>query len=384
MDAIALCARVSETPSPPSAPRSPKTDRAVVAHGADEPILSFDGDNAAFAPPFGPSTSPWPGLSPERACASPSCRKGKTPTISCARATAADAVLAAARPLSEVLWMRETTAGPLDTPERKAALERRLREAVARIGDPLARRHYEADIVERLESFAPRRPSGRASSGRGAGGAPSAFAPRDGRRWGRFEPQRPPLAPSATLASQPAFSWCRSRCRPGGADRARARGAPGPLGRARRGPVEPRFHRPRCAGARPGAARRPCLRGRGRGWRCTVGRRARRLAREAAAQACTARETAASSIPRPSPRRSRSGCGRSLRFTTNRAPCSPSCVIAQRALGEDPSEANLAWLSDIHDGLPPCSRCRPRAKQGARGAAWSRRSPRRRSAERSR
>ena len=35
-------------------------------------------------------------------------------------------VLQAVRPLVEVLWTRETEGQPLDTPERRAALERRL------------------------------------------------------------------------------------------------------------------------------------------------------------------------------------------------------------------------------------------------------------------
>ena len=39
---------------------------------------------------------------------------------------AVERVLAAARPLVDMLWAREVEAGPLDTPERRAALARRL------------------------------------------------------------------------------------------------------------------------------------------------------------------------------------------------------------------------------------------------------------------
>jgi DNA primase len=118
-------------------------------------------------------------------------------------------VLAAARPLSEVLWMRETAASPLDTPERRAAMERRLREAVARIGDPLARRYYEADIAQRLDAMTPRWPQAGRSYRQGERGfSRERHRPSNDRRsWGGPEGRwQAPLAPSPVLASAPTFS----------------------------------------------------------------------------------------------------------------------------------------------------------------------------------
>jgi len=51
-------------------------------------------------------------------------------------------VLDAARPLVDMLWTRESEAGSLQTPERRAALETRLAEVIATIADETVRRAY--------------------------------------------------------------------------------------------------------------------------------------------------------------------------------------------------------------------------------------------------
>ena len=98
---------------------------------AEEPILCFDGDKAGRKAAFRALDTALPligaGQHPAfRAC----CRRARTPTISPAPAAARriEAVLAARKPLAEMLFPREVEAQPLDTPERRAALERRLRE----------------------------------------------------------------------------------------------------------------------------------------------------------------------------------------------------------------------------------------------------------------
>jgi len=62
-------------------------------------------------------------------------------------------VLGAARPLADVLWMRETEAGGFDTPERRAALEARIGEVTATIGEEAVRRYYRQDFSARLRSL---------------------------------------------------------------------------------------------------------------------------------------------------------------------------------------------------------------------------------------
>src|SRR6266567_4340943 len=60
-------------------------------------------------------------------------------------------VIGGARPLSDLLWLRETEAGSFDTPERRAALERRIAEVTGTIGDEPVRRYYRQDLEGRLQ-----------------------------------------------------------------------------------------------------------------------------------------------------------------------------------------------------------------------------------------
>jgi DNA primase len=59
-------------------------------------------------------------------------------------------VVSAARPLADMLWMRETEAASFTTPERRAALEARIGEITAGIGDETVRKYYRRDFGERL------------------------------------------------------------------------------------------------------------------------------------------------------------------------------------------------------------------------------------------
>ncbi|OYX25744.1 MAG: DNA primase [Rhodobacterales bacterium 32-66-7] len=62
---------------------------------------------------------------------------------------AMQAVLDAARPMVQLLWARETEGRSFDSPERRAALDKRLRAELARIADPSLRSHY-TDEFKRL------------------------------------------------------------------------------------------------------------------------------------------------------------------------------------------------------------------------------------------
>src|SRR5262249_51599763 len=65
-------------------------------------------------------------------------------------------VLASARPLAEMLWLRETEAGGFDTPERRAALEQRMAEVTNAIADQAVRKYYPQDLEARVARlFAP-------------------------------------------------------------------------------------------------------------------------------------------------------------------------------------------------------------------------------------
>lgn len=56
-------------------------------------------------------------------------------------------------PLADFVWTRETSSGMFDTPEKRAALETRLRQLAAGIGEESVRRHYGQEFADRLEAL---------------------------------------------------------------------------------------------------------------------------------------------------------------------------------------------------------------------------------------
>ena len=94
----------------------------------DEPTLCFDGDDAGRRAAYRAADLALPLLKPGKSLRFAALPDGQDPddlARSGGREAIAD-VLAAARPLADVLWTRESEAGPFDTPERRAAFEARL------------------------------------------------------------------------------------------------------------------------------------------------------------------------------------------------------------------------------------------------------------------
>ena len=143
---------------------------------AEEPVLCFDGDKAGRKAAFRAIDTALPLIGPGKSLRFALLPEGQDPD-DLARSggeAAISSVIDAARPLGEILWAREVEAAqPLDTPERKAGLERRLREIVRTIADETLRAHYLDDVKARLDALFGR--NGRA--GGAAGGA------RNFQRW---------------------------------------------------------------------------------------------------------------------------------------------------------------------------------------------------------
>jgi DNA primase len=145
---------------------------------AAEPVLCFDGDKAGRRAAFRALDLALPRLQPGKSLKFALLPEGQDPD-DLARSGGREAiveVISSARPLADMLWMRETEASSFDTPERRAALEARLGEVVGAIGNEAVRRYYRQDVEARIRAlFAPAAPfarpqgSGRFPS-RGPGG----------------------------------------------------------------------------------------------------------------------------------------------------------------------------------------------------------------------
>jgi DNA primase len=158
---------------------------ALLWRMAEEPVLCFDGDKAGRKAAYRAIDTALPLIGAGKSLRFAFLPDGQDPDdlARSGGAEAVEVVLGASRPLVDVLWTRETEAGALDTPERRAALERRLFDTIKVIADETLRRHYRQEIETRLGALFGRAP--------GAGGAGRTYARSGGPagQSGGFRPQ---------------------------------------------------------------------------------------------------------------------------------------------------------------------------------------------------
>ena len=131
---------------------------ALIWKMADEPVLCFDGDAAGLRAASRAADLALSRLAPGKTLKFATLPPGQDPddlVRAGGREAAADLV-AAARPLADLLWMRETESRSFSTPEQRAALEARLNAIVTNIADETVRRYYRQEFGARLaQYFAP-------------------------------------------------------------------------------------------------------------------------------------------------------------------------------------------------------------------------------------
>src|SRR5262245_27954779 len=122
---------------------------------ADEPILCFDGDKAGQRAAYRAVDMALPRLKPGKSLQFALLPDGQDPDdlVRSGGREAVLEVLKSARPLADMLWLRETEIAAFDTPERRAALEARVNEVVRAIGDDTVRRYYGQDLNARLRQL---------------------------------------------------------------------------------------------------------------------------------------------------------------------------------------------------------------------------------------
>jgi DNA primase len=128
---------------------------ALLWRMSEEPILCFDGDKAGRRAAFRAVETALPHVGPGKSLRFALLPEGQDPDdlVRSAGARAVEDVLRSALPLSDMLWTRETELGDVSTPERRAALERRVLDTVAPIRDETVRRHYRVDMEARLRAL---------------------------------------------------------------------------------------------------------------------------------------------------------------------------------------------------------------------------------------
>src|SRR5262245_6884739 len=197
---------------------------------ADEPTLCFDGDAAGRRAAYRAVDLALPLIKPGKSLKFASLPEGHDPDdlVRAGGREAINEVIASARPLAHVLWMRETEASSFDTPERRAAFETRLAEVTAMIGDESVRKYYRRDFGDRLRRLfdVDERPAARQRSRRMAnsewrtanrGGRTERYVPLAARRSSsaaRLLPGEPYVAASAQLSSSPVHRGQRAAIAP--------------------------------------------------------------------------------------------------------------------------------------------------------------------------
>ena len=160
MDVIALAQAGIDYAVAPLGTALTEEQIAHLWHMADEPILSFDGDNAGLRAA---------GRAVERAL--PMLRAGKSlrfiimpdgedpdSLVQKEGRQAIEALIDSASPLVNVLWNNLTNGVPVDTPERRAGLEKKIFGALAEIQDENVKKLYQTEFRSRLwELFRPQR-----------------------------------------------------------------------------------------------------------------------------------------------------------------------------------------------------------------------------------
>ncbi|ASY63799.1 DNA primase [Sinorhizobium sojae CCBAU 05684] len=120
-----------------------------------QPVLCFDGDGAGIRAASRAADLALPHLKPGRSVRFAMLPDGKDPDdlVRHEGREPFDKVLANARSLADMVWLREVQGGSFDTPEKRAELEGRLRQVTSVIADESVRRHYGQDMRDRLNAF---------------------------------------------------------------------------------------------------------------------------------------------------------------------------------------------------------------------------------------
>lgn len=154
MDVIALARAGFEQAVAPLGTALTEDQLDLLWRAGPEPVLCFDGDKAGLRAAFRSIERALPKLKPGQTVRFALLPEGQDPDdlIQAKGPSAMREVLEAAIPLVDMLWEREREAGPLNTPEDKAALKDRIYSALREITHDGVREQYKAELLARFDA----------------------------------------------------------------------------------------------------------------------------------------------------------------------------------------------------------------------------------------
>ena len=159
MDVIALAEAGFGASVAPLGTAVTQTQLQLMWRICDEPIIALDGDTAGIRAAQRVMDLALPLLEAGKSLRFAVMPNGQDPDDVLRAGGPGDlqALLDAARPMVDLLWERETYGKNFDSPERKAALDKALREKLQLIKDPSIRGHYGQAIKDkRWQLFRPK------------------------------------------------------------------------------------------------------------------------------------------------------------------------------------------------------------------------------------
>jgi DNA primase len=174
VDVIAMVSAGFEASVAPLGTALTEDQLTLIWKMSDEPVLCFDGDSAGRKAAYRAVDVALPRLAPGKSLKFALLPEGQDPDdlVRSSGRQAVVEVLEQALPMAQMLWTRETEGGGFDTPERRAALEARVSQITAGIGDETVRKYYRQDFSERLRALFGQNgiPHARRAAGAGAAG----------------------------------------------------------------------------------------------------------------------------------------------------------------------------------------------------------------------
>ena len=173
MDVIALAEHGFGASVAPLGTAITEHQLAMLWRIADEPIIALDGDTAGLRAAMRLIDLAFPVLEAGKSLRFALMPEGQDPDdlLKSQGTGALQKLLDDAIPMVRLLWQRETEGKVFDSPERKAALDKALRDKIKLIQDPSIRQHYGQEIKDlRWELFRAKRGASPPANGGWQGG----------------------------------------------------------------------------------------------------------------------------------------------------------------------------------------------------------------------